>query len=360
MGTTKSHPLGELYKRYALSPLIEIVEYLSHDFVARPQLYANVSSDVRDILEDFRFKLGKHPKWPNAFQRTLNFKIIGAVNLAGPPLRAAALACAQSEGEKSQTRLLESFTEACSAFREELEGLDGSSLRANCDQICEIFDSAVTVLQDAGVANAYGCSPAPAKNWPLQRPFSGSAAGLIEEILNSGKRAACMAGAFRRLSDANPRERPLIPQLLIRVPRTKFLALQQAAYFGGSTISAIVSPSEEPHEVGDLVSTVYGWTLALQRLIPDPARAWTDLDYRSRLTDLEWGLAPNPVGDARPKLLGPRAGGVQTDTIDGQRCCSSPGATKTISGEICCNSGDLDCDPTAILTDFCTEFCTIA
>jgi len=340
-GEKKSHPVAQLYGHWALNPLVEIAHTISHDFVARPQQYRNVSDDVADILADFRFKLGSDRDWPDAFQRTLSFKVLHQVNLVGPTIRQAALLLRQQQLEGENGKLLDAFRDAASEFRTQIESLEGQALAMSCDQTGAIFNSAVRVLQDPGVAKAFGLPPAPSNDWPLGGNFSGDGAYLIEVMVRGLKQALCLAGAYRRISIMNPKQRPLMPKIYVVLPKEKFITLQKAAYFGGLTISMALA---EGSHLGDdkLINSAYKWTKALQKLIPDAPRAWKDLEYRSTLTDLEWGLAPNPSGDAIPLPM-----------------VSVANQTFTVHGEVCCCSGDTDCDPTVKLTDFCTEFCTI-
>ncbi len=93
---TNFHPVALLYGRWALNPLVEIVQTLSYDFAARPRQYKEVSIETANILADFRFKFGNDRYWPDAFQRTLNFKSLQQVNLAAPALRQAAILLTQN------------------------------------------------------------------------------------------------------------------------------------------------------------------------------------------------------------------------------------------------------------------------
>src|SRR5258705_8014965 len=156
-------------------------------------------------------------------------------------------------------------------------------------------------------------------------------------MLREFRQVCCLAGLYKRI---NAPERPLMPQVTLVIPHDKFINLQKAAYYGSQTISRLLS-SHDDVIIPDLMNDAYRWTKALQQLVPDVPRAWKYLDYRSRLTDLEWGMAPNPSGDTTPVLTG----GLSAQTY-------------SVSGEICCSTGDLECDrdPTSRLSDHCSEF----
>ncbi len=333
------HPLAELYARWALNPLVEVACAVAYDVSVRPHQYRDLSDEVASVLSDFRFRLGSDPAWPDAIQRALSFKALYQVNLSSPRVRQAALVSAERREERARAGALR---EAASELRAQLEPLEGRALTMTCETTRPIFDRAVTVFQDPAVAGAFGLPPAPTDGWPAGGNFSGPAARLVAEMTRSLRNVACVAGVYSRLG-ANRAERPLMPLLTVALPQDKVLALQRAAYFGSLTLSRVLDGDDTASvEVADFASN---WAGALQRLVPDVSRAWKDLDYRSRLSDLEWGLVPNPAGDAAPLMQS--AGGAQTYTLH---------------GEICCCSGDLDCVPETLrLTDFCSEFCgTIA
>lgn len=329
------HPIAELYGRWALNPLVGLAYAVSHDFVVRPQLYRGVSDKVARVLSDFRFKTGTDSDWPNEYQRTLNFKLLYHLNKAAPAVRHTSLLLYEGSRKGAGDELAEELSNDASAFKELLTSLDGKAAIINCNQTRAVFEAATLVFQDAGVAAAFGLSPAPSKGWPLDGNFSGEAARLVGSIVDGLKGASCLSGSFRRVAD---QEQKLAPRVTVSLSPEKFITLQKAAYYGGSTISLALESGDHK----ELFRNAYAWTKALQQLIPDAARAWKDVKYRSKLTDLEWGMAPNPAGDPAP--LGITA---------------TAASTCTVGCEVCCCSGDLDCDPTAVLTDFCTEFCQI-
>jgi hypothetical protein len=333
-----SHPIADLYGYWALNPLVEIARAIAYDVVVRPQHYRDLPDDLAEILTNFRFKLGSDPDWPDAFQRTLSFKVLYQVSLASPPIRAAALRLGQQPDDDRNAQLLDAFRDAVSEARAQLAPLEGHALAMISRETRPIFERSVRLFQEPQIAQVFGLPPAPAGDWPLGGNFSGDGAYLVAEVARALRLTMCLGGVYRRIGRENPTERPLVPLVTVALPQDKFIKLQRAAYFGATTISKLLLADSDAVDP-ELINSSYKWTKALQTLVPDVGRAWKDLEYRSRLTDLEWGMAPNPSGDTTP--------------------FSTPNlafSTYTVEGEICCCSGDLDCDPTSQLTDFCSEY----
>ena len=335
---TELHPLADLYTRWVLNPLVEIAYALSHDVAVRPQNYREVDGDTLRIMSDFRFNTGVDPEWPNAFQRTLSFKSLCEVQLASPPVRAAALQAQRGAAGKSEDPELASFKDAADAFRAQLRPLEGQGLWMLCAETRPIFKKAVTLFRTPEIAAAFGSAPAPGDPWPIGRNFDGKAAYLVAQITRGLNAAACLTGFFRRLDAQTPEPRRLVPRYMVKLSPGKFIKLQQAAYWGSLTIHHLLQGDAGETEAR-MMDYARNWARALQELVPDSARAWKDLDYRATLTDVEWGTSPNPAGIPLNVIVG-----------------AAGGQTYTQVGEICCCSGDLDCDPTTQLTDFCSEY----
>lgn len=333
-GDAVTHPLAKLYSRWALNPIVDVARGVAHDVPVRPERYVALTEHMVEVLTDFRFKIGRDPAWPDLVQRTLSFKILFTANKASPPLREAALRYVESAAA-GQTVILEAFNAAASDLRSQLSLFDGQPLAMSDRQTETIFGRATEVFQDPVVAAAFGVNPAPKSGWPLAVEPSATGSRTVGDIAAALRAIQCLGGAFRR--QPNGLELPLVPTVSVALPPDKFEALQQAAYFGGRSLSSVLSADEELGH--DAIMTAYRWTKALQRLLPDPVRAWKDLPYRAGLTDLEWGMVPHPAGDA--SAISVLSGGYQTNTVH---------------GEVCCCSGDLDCDPTQVLSDFCSEY----
>jgi len=336
---TSNHQLAELYGRWALNSLVEVAYVLSHDVAVRPQNYQQLTAESANTLAGLRFKLGADPEWPDAFQRTLNFKVLFQVSLASPPVREAALLHVENPSDEMRN----AFRVAVTNFRAQLAPLEGQGLSLVANQTRPIFERTVALFRDPAITGAFGMPAVPGENWPLDGNFSGRGANTIAEIVQGLGAVACLGGVFRRLSRAKSSARPLVPRLAVSLPQSKFLKLQRAAYYGSIAISGLMA-SKGDIDSTENIEAAYQWAKALQCLVPDVARAWKDFEYRATLTDLEWGMAPNPAGEITPvSAVGLAA------------------STYTVHGEICCCSGDLDCDPTTQLTDFCSEYqCTHA
>lgn len=333
------HPIADLYGRWALNPLVDVARAIAYDVVVRPQSYPDLSDDVLRILTDFRFKLGSDPDWPDAFQRTLSFKVLCQVSLASPPVRAVALRYGQYFDVDHNAQVLDALRDAVTGARAQLAPLEGQALAMVSRESRPIFERSVRLFQEPQIAKAFGLPPAPANDWPLEGNFDGGGAYLVAQIVSALRVTACLGGIYRRIGRENPTDRPLVPLVSVALPQDKFIKLQKAAYFGSVTISKLLLAENDDDDL-ELLSSAYKWTKALQALVPDAERAWKDLEYRSRLTDLEWGMAPNPSGSTMP---------FSAPTV--------AASTYTLEGEICCCSGDLDCDPTSRPSDFCSEFC---
>lgn len=318
------HPIADLYGRWALNPLVDVARTIAYDVVVRPQNYRDLPDDIMEILANFRFKLGFDPDWPDAFQRTLNFKVLYQVSLASPPVRAVALRYGQIDVDQN-AQILDVLRDAVAGARAQLAPLEGQALAMVSRESRAIFERSVRLFQEPQIAKAFGLPPAPADDWPLGGNFNGGGAYLVAEIVRTLRETARLGGVYRRIGRENPADRPLVPLVSVALPQDKFIKLQKAAYFGSMTLSKLLLSESDADDLA-LLSSAYKWTKALQTLVPDVERAWKDLEYRSRLTDLEWGMAPNPSGDAMP--FAP---------------VGLPSSTHTIAGEVCCSSGDLDC-----------------
>jgi hypothetical protein len=324
------HPLAELYGKWAFSFLIDLAHGVAHDFVARPQHYRQLSDQTAELLADFRYKFGSDPEWPDPFQRTFSFRMLNRACLASIPVRHAALMFAERGGDVEKDALVEAFRDAALDFQTQLASIEGPPLATVSREIGAVFDSARRVFADPTIAAVFGLPPAPADGWPLDGNFNGSAAELVDEMARTLPRVQKEAGTFKKIGEQNPRSRPLMPLVAVRLTPSKVVTLQRAAYHGALTISGVMRVDRHQADLAGLIDHSVRWARSLQRLIPDVVRAWKDLDYRATLTDLEWGLAPSPAGDAGP--------GSMPDDFAAQ--------TLTVAGEICCCSGDTDCVPT--------------
>src|SRR5690242_2980045 len=91
------HPIGLLFQRSVLDPVVDIARAVSLDYVDRPRHYRTVPEDVARILEGFRIRTGTDPEWPSIEQRARLFAGIfdDPFRNASSELRGAARALAE-------------------------------------------------------------------------------------------------------------------------------------------------------------------------------------------------------------------------------------------------------------------------
>jgi mersacidin/lichenicidin family type 2 lantibiotic len=125
--------------------------------------------------------------------------------------------------------------------------------------------------------------------------------------------------------------------------RHRFLLLQQVAYYGAQTITAVLGEGLERNiadQVQELAGYAYGWEKGLQALLRqiNVVRAWKDPRYREKLNACEKSLLPpHPSGEVDLK-------DTQLDPASAQRLAGELGfSTETAFGEVCCCTGDLPC-----------------
>lgn len=74
---TQPQPLiANMYERWTLDCIIELVQVIAMDFVNRPRQYREVPPNISEILQNFRFLTGTDPKFINRMQRSMTFEAI--------------------------------------------------------------------------------------------------------------------------------------------------------------------------------------------------------------------------------------------------------------------------------------------
>ena len=217
------------------------------------------------------------------------------------------------------------------------------------------------VFQSEALMRAFDLQPAPKdEDWPLVGSFEGEGTQLPTELIR-----VLDAGNFSRTLLSGPKRDTtgvLEPKpLRFSMTQSKFIMLQQAAWYGGRAISGAMSGAHQEDPV-PLIQNTYKWTKALQRLVPDVVRVWKDPMYRVRLTDLEWGMIdPHPSEALRLGLGGDAGefGGITGLGVIG------PYSTATVRGEVCCCTGDLPCPASSNCEESpgvpsCAGFCLMA
>jgi len=288
-----------------------------------------VPEGVGGILLGFRSFLGSHPDWPDRHQRIALFRTLGAVSLAGIPLREAALVYVEAGTEANREVLTEAFRDAADSLRSQMKALEGYSLELNCRQIGTIFTNAVRLFQSEEIMRVFGLAPATGgDDWPFTRQGSEDGTTLATELiraLDAGNVARALLGGPGREVGA-----PAPAPIRVSMTQNKFILLRQAARHGSLVISGAMADNSLGGDLRQLIGDTYRWTKALQRLIPDVVRVWKDPNYRARLTDIEWGMIePHPSGDISLALAGGGAG--------------LGFSTATVRGEVGCSTGDLPC-----------------
>ena len=190
-----------------------------------------------------------------------------------------------------------------------------------------MFDAAVEVLRCDEVARAFDVAAAPGDPWPF-----GGRLEVRRIRIDRGDRAG------------------LLPAMIGRMSRYKFLLLQRVGHHGAVTLSRVLDRSRDDFEdlLEFVVEPAYTWCLAVRELMPVSTivSAWRREHLRRSLTEFERSFVPYPAGDtestateleaavARARLVGIGAGvgylggglGLAQETYTvGDGVCSSTG-----------------------------------
>jgi hypothetical protein len=260
--------IGQMYKRWALDPIIEAAKAVSVDFVERFLPYNRVRT--ADELADLKSRTGNDPYWPDLSQRRA---IYGA--LLGPSdsyqiprdaspfheaaagLREAAIKYSERVFDTGEPMLRQAFIDEIETLQAHLNMLEGAAVNRGDAQTRAIFEAAVEILQDPAVARAFGLPPPDNDEWPLEtRNYDGKGAFLIDEITQV-----------------------LAPQGTGHITRSRFIAMQRVANRGQETIDGVLAYDEDwtEDQVKELIGKAYSWATALKALENAPARYDTGL-----------------------------------------------------------------------------------
>ncbi|RPJ82523.1 MAG: hypothetical protein EHM18_15565 [Acidobacteria bacterium] len=212
-----------------------------------------------------------------------------------------------------------------------MKAVEGQSLEIGCRQISTIFNNAIKLFRSEALMRVFDLVPAPPDDdWPITGHLKPEGTNLATELiraLDAGNVARALLGGPKREVVGAAEAKPIF----ISMTQNKFTLLQQAAWYGGLSISGALSVTDRRDNLAPLIGNAYRWTKALQRLIPDVVRVWKDPNYRIRLTDIEWGMVePHPSGEVSLPFAGARGAGLGLSTA-------------TVRGEVCCCTGDLPC-----------------
>jgi hypothetical protein len=303
---TQTQPplIANMYERWTLDYIIELVQLIAMDFVNRPRQYREVPPNISEILQNFRFLTGTDPKFINQMQRSMAFDaILGssdgmsmgmATETSSVPmtwagagigtgtgtgagmnapaegaqfkmesarLRETARAYTERQVTQGEGQLLQAFLDEGITLQCYLRPIDDKNnvvIIGNA-QTKAIFDAAVLVLRDKAVAGRFGRPPATQETWPLGGALDENGSLLIQEI---GK--VLIQGMMP-------------PTTLMPISQNKFDVMQRIANYGALTITGVLrgsfpaDPSESlpsrKERFEPLIGAAYSWKTALDNLV---------------------------------------------------------------------------------------------
>ncbi|WP_020565207.1 hypothetical protein [Methylosarcina fibrata] len=299
--------IANMYERWTLDYIIELVQLIAMDFVCRPRQYREVPANISKILQNFRFLSGTDPEFPSRMQRVMTFEALlgssdGAGMTMGPDLKTGTLPAgasgtgagassgaaagsgmnvpaegAQFKMEAARLRetarayterqvtqgegqLLQAFLDEGITLQSYLRPIDDQNnvVIIGDAQTKAIFDFAVQVLRDKTVAGRFGRPPAFQRTWPLGGALDENGSLLIQEI-------------GRVLVHGVMPSPPVMP-----VSQNKFNVMQRIAHYGALTITGVIEakfpadPSEplpsRQERFEPLIGAAYSWKTALDNL----------------------------------------------------------------------------------------------
>lgn len=264
-GTLPASIIADIYARWTLDCVIDLVTAIAEDYQKRYLQYRAVPNDLSSLLIDFRTKTGSEPEWPNSQQRAAIFTpLLGPcdrkpgldrgspVREASAALRAAAIAYSERVFNTGEPMLKDAFVNAAKGFYAQLSTLCGSVVDAAQAQTEPMFWRATRVLSAGQVTQAFGgLPPAPSTSWPLPRDnkdgayLDGNADYLIYEV-------------SRTLQ---------IPDGAVK--QQQFISLQRVAVAGARTMKDALNfehESDDPERVRRMIGNAYTWSTALRDL----------------------------------------------------------------------------------------------
>jgi mersacidin/lichenicidin family type 2 lantibiotic len=310
------HPIGTLYARRALDPVIDVVVAIADDFANCPAKYQRVPDPVADTLGHFRSLVGRDPDWPDAAQRVaLSGGVIDGLGVPAAGVRKAAIVFVEQSSATTEPRLRRAAREATDTLRASCEQSEGAAMALAERQLGSLFERAASVLTSEEVTGAFGLEGLPAQ--PDGR------SGLAP-FLSPGMVA--LYEAVRRTTNGTRGRTPAEEQ--------KLGTVQRIARHGADALSMAM----DGHDDGRLdtaLESAYNWARALQDLLVgiDVPRAWLDPRYLLSLQTAERDiLPPSPAGEIEldtPALQAWAAAAPEMPYFRG---------TFTVSNEVCCST----------------------
>lgn len=224
--------LGLLYKRWVLDCISEIGHSVSVDFSYRPELYKKVGDKTASQITAIQGQYGYTPNFPNKDIRLMLMK---------PIFGGSDSQMNRNDGSAFQTARMPVLAAAAGSavvpFRRFMEDLEGDSLSQTDIRISNIFNTAVSILKDPGVAAVFGIGETIDDKWPLDSTDA-EGAKLIEKITT-------------QLSDMS----------YGIISRDKFVGMQRIAEKGQQSILRILETDIESNdETLDLFSAqAFAW-----------------------------------------------------------------------------------------------------
>jgi hypothetical protein len=286
----KSTPLiATMYERWTLDYIVELVQLIALDFVCRPRQYRDVPLEISKLLQNFRFRTGTEPEFPNRIHRSMTFEALLGLSdgmgmvvennsktptpvavqtaaegtqfkMQSARLREAARAYVERQVTQGEGQLLQAFLDEAVTLQAYLVPVDDENnvVIIGDDQTKAIFDSAARVLRDKTVAGRFGRPPATSDTWPLGGVLDGNGSLLIQEI---GK--VLIQGMMQ-------------PATLMLISQNKFDVMQRIANYGAITITGVLKGSFPANLTEDLplsqkrfeplIGAAYSWKTALDNL----------------------------------------------------------------------------------------------
>jgi hypothetical protein len=245
--------IGDLYARWTLDSLTEIVYAIAGDAIVRPQLYQ--SDDIPDGIVALRMSWGTAPDLPNHGQRQAMISPIfgrsdglrsdtvastASFHQARKKLVDAAVAFSERAVDTGISMLEDRVRSALIPLRAHFEGLRGKSVRLTAQQIRAESKIVVDVLTSGGIARAFGVTAAE-KGWPFTSNDA-NGAKLVEA-----------AGATLALGPDH------------KMGYTRFILLQRVAAEGGRALAtALGDVPDTSKDLQALVSQLYTWGASLR------------------------------------------------------------------------------------------------
>lgn len=280
MATTKPQPLiADMYERWTLDCVVEVVQAVALDFVNRPRQYRNVPDkspfpndpedkkiNIAEILQNFWYLSGTDPNFPDLVKRQNIFS-----PLLGPSdgmvgehdsqfhensdaLRERARAFTERQVTTGEDNLRRAFLDEVITFRSYLEPfVDNAVVTIGDTQTRNIFNEAVKVLLDDKVTGVFGRPPASLDNWPLSAKVNGLLVGSFD---TNGDLV------IKFITEA-------LPTSMGPIQESKFVVRQRIASFGAETIREVLSANLSPDPIttiDPLIQLAYSWKTALDAL----------------------------------------------------------------------------------------------